>query len=85
MVKYIVKRILISLLILFGVSVILYFLIRLMPVNYIENQYYAAHGQTAVSQEALDALLKQYNLHDSSFFGICKGYFDWLWKFMQGD
>ena len=85
MVKYIVKRLLISLLILLGVSIILYFLVRLMPVNYIEDQYYVTHGNTDVSKEALEKLLKQYNLYDNSFWGICKGYFDWLIKFMGGN
>ena len=39
MVKYCIKRILLSILILFGVSLILYFLVRLMPVSYLENKH----------------------------------------------
>ena len=85
MVKYIIKRILISVLVLFGVSVILYFLVRLMPVNFIENNYYASQGSTGVDEETLKRLLAQYGLEDSSFLGICKGYFNWLIKFLQGD
>ena len=37
MVKYILKRLLLAILILFGVSVIIYFLIRMMPLNYISG------------------------------------------------
>ncbi len=85
MVKYSIKRILLSLLILLGVSVILYFLVRLMPVNYIENQFYAANGQTPDAEQRLKEVLAYYNLDDNSFFGICKGYWNWLTKFLQGD
>ena len=67
MLKYIIKRLLISLLILVGVSIILYFLVRLMPVNYIENQYYATHGQSNSSKEELMKFLELYGLHDNSF------------------
>ena len=85
MVKYIIKRLLLAILILFGVSILLYFLVRLMPVNYIENQYYATHQQSAASEEELHAILAYYNLEDNSFLGICKGYFTWLGRFIQGD
>ena len=85
MVKYIIKRILISVVILLGVSVLLYFLVRLMPVSFIENRYYETHGQSPASEEELYNFLKMYNLHDNSFFGICKGYWDWLCSFVQGD
>ena len=38
MIKYIIKRLALSVLILIGVSLIIYFLIRLMPVDYIQNK-----------------------------------------------
>ena len=38
MLKYIAKRLAYALLILLGVSIIIYFLIRLMPVDYIQNK-----------------------------------------------
>ncbi len=41
MVKYIFKRILLSILILLGVSVILYGLLRCMPLNYVEQKFFA--------------------------------------------
>ena len=39
MFKYIVKRLLLALLILFGVSMIIYSLVRLMPVNFITDNF----------------------------------------------
>ncbi len=41
MVKYILKRILLSILILLGVSVILYGLLRCMPLNYVEQKFFS--------------------------------------------
>ena len=78
MVKYVIKRILLSVFILFGVSVILYFLVRLMPVSYIENQYYASHPNVG-SDEDLRRVLELYGLHDNSFLGIrkCLDYDTW--------
>ena len=39
MVKYIIKRILYSILILFFVSVLIYFLVRCLPTDYIDNKF----------------------------------------------
>ncbi len=88
MVKYIIKRLLLALLILFGVSIILYVLIRLMPNQYLESQYWATHGQGISEEQAkaeLHGILAAYGLEDSSFGGILKGYFMWLGKFLTGD
>ncbi len=85
MFKYIVKRILLSILILFGVSIILYFLVRLMPVNYVENMYYSTHSQTESSEADLQRFLEAYGLGDNSFMGILGGYWNWLTSFLQGD
>lgn len=87
MVKYIIKRILLALLILFGVSVILYVLLRLTPNNYIETQYITTHPNVDADQmaEDLHVLLSAYGLEDSSFWGIVKGYFMWFGKFLTGD
>lgn len=83
MLKYVLKRILFSIVILFFVSLILYLLIRCIPVNYIETKF-ASSGQN-LRQEDLDRLLAIYGLDDNSFGGIIKGYFSWLWSFLQGD
>lgn len=90
MFKYIIKRLLLAILILFGVSIILYVLIRLMPVSYLETTYITSRGQGAdIPDEQLKAelhdLLAVYGLEDQSFAGIMRGYFMWLGKFLQGD
>ncbi len=79
MLKYILKRIGLAIVILLGVSLILYFLVRCMPVNYVEQIVANLNqGGTQVPQDAVDALYKTYGLQDSSFGGILKGYFTWL-------
>ena len=86
MFKYICKRIGVSILILIGVSMIIYFLIRLMPVDFIQNKIDAMNqGGTAVPQETVDNLYKMYGLGDDSFKGILSGYLTWLGKLFQLD
>ncbi len=88
MLKYCIKRILLAALILLGVSVILYFLVRLMPVSYLEQKLAASLGSSGgdISYEAkLQEMKEYYGLADESFWGICKGYWGWLTKFLQGD
>ncbi len=79
MFKYIIKRIAYSILILLGVSLIIYFLIRLMPVDFIQNKINAMNqGGATVSEETVEAMYKMYGLGDNSFMGILGGYFSWL-------
>ena len=79
MFKYIVKRIAYSILILLGVSLIIYFLIRLMPVDFIQDKINAINqGGATVSEETVNAMYEMYGLGDNSFGGILKGYFSWL-------
>ena len=79
MLKYILKRLGQSVLILVGVSMIIYFLIRLMPVDYIQNKINAMNqGGATVSQETVETMYKMYGLGDDSFTGILSGYFNWL-------
>ncbi len=88
MLKYCIKRILLSLLILLGVSIILYFLVRLMPVSFFENKVAVMMqngGGAGTYEEELYKILKLYGMEDNSFIGICKGYWGWLTKFVQGD
>lgn len=86
MTKYIIKRILLSVLILFFVSLILYILIRCMPVDYVTNKFNEANANGAnMTEEDLKRLLAIYGLEDSSFGGIIKGYFGWLGNFFKGD
>ena len=79
MFKYILKRLVQSVFILIGVSMIIYFLIRLMPVDFIQDKINAINqGGATVSQETVDAMYKMYGLGDDSFKGILGGYFSWL-------
>ncbi len=71
-----------------GVSVILYFLVRLMPVSYLEQKLAASLGSAGGDisyEEKLQEMKEYYGLADESFWGICKGYWGWLTKFVQGD
>lgn len=79
MVKYVLKRLAMSVLILLGVSLIIYFLVRLMPVDFIQSKIDAINqGGATVSQETVDAMYKMYGLGDNSFKGILSGYISWL-------
>ena len=86
MFKYICKRIAYSILILLGVSMIIYFLIRLMPVDFIQDKINAINqGGATVSEETVQTMYKMYGLGDNSFMGILGGYFSWLKALAKGD
>lgn len=85
MFKYIVKRILISIVILIGVSIIIYTMVRLMPSNYIEDKYAQQLQNGSVSQEDVDRFKDMYGIGDDSFKGIVGGYFKWLGNMCKGD
>ena len=80
MLKYILKRLALSILILIGVSLIIYFLIRLMPVDFIQDKINAMNqGGATVPQETVDKMYEMYGLEaNPSFGGIIKGYWNWL-------
>lgn len=86
MFKYIVKRLVMAIFILMGVSMIIYFLIRLMPVDFIQDKINAINqGGATVSQETVDAMYEMYGLGDDSFIGILKGYVSWLGSLAKFD
>mgnify|MGYP004638959917 FL=1 len=85
MFKYILKRLGLSIVILFGVSVIIYGLVRSMPVNYITDKFQAQLLDGTIKQEEVDRMLALYGLEDNSFLGIVKGYAKWIGKVFQGD
>ena len=82
MLKYIIKRLAQSILILLGVSLIIYTLVRCMPVDYVEQKLLAitTTGE-GVTQEKIDAMMKAYGL-DTNIF---EGYISWLGKLCQFD
>ena len=84
MLKYIAKRIAYSIFILVGVSMIIYFLIRLMPVDFIQSKINAINqGGATVSEETVKAMYEMYGLGDDSFVGILSGYWNWLKELAQ--
>ena len=84
MVKYIIKRLLLSLLILFGVSVILYVLVRMMPLSFVDGKL-GDPSQEGYEEKKL-ALYAYYGLEPKpTFWGVVSGYFGWFTKFITGD
>lgn len=80
MFKYILKRLGISILILVGVSFILYALLRCMPTDFVEAKILALNTSgTTVSQEFIDQMYKTYGLDGT----IVEGYFNWLGNVFQ--
>ena len=76
--QYIIRRILISILVLFGVSVILYGLIRIMPGDYVQN---ATAGNPKITEEMRQNMRHIYGLDT----GIVEGYFKWLGGALTGN
>ena len=81
MLKYILKRLAQSVLILLGVSLIIYVLIRCMPVSFIDDKVaQMSQGGSTIPEETVNAMKALYGLEDNSFLGILKGYANWLGK-----
>ena len=86
MFKYIVKRLALAILILLGVSLIIYILIRCMPVSFIEGKIAEMNqGGATIPEETVENMKKLYGLEDDSFMGILKGYISWLGKLVKFD
>jgi len=85
MFKYILKRLLQSIIILLGASIIIYFLVRLMPADYIDQQTSAQKAQGLITEEEVQRMKDLYGIGDNSFGGIVSSYFDWLGNLLKGD
>lgn len=85
MVKYILKRLALALLILLGVSALIYMLSMLMPADYIDNQTSAAVQSGAMTMDDVQRLKELYGLADKSLGGIIKSYLSWLKSTITGD
>lgn len=81
MLKYTIKRLLLSIFILLGVSIIIYALVRWMPNDYVDTKFASQVAQGTVKEEDLIALKDLYGLND----GILEGYLKWLSNALQGD
>ena len=82
MVKYIIKRLALSVLILLGVSLIIYALIRCMPVDFVTQKLSSLTTTgSEVSQEQIDNMMRLYGLDTNVF----EGYLGWLGKLIRFD
>ena len=69
--KYIAKRLLMAVFILFGVSIIIYALSRMMPTDYVDTQYASAVTQGTMTQEDVDRIKEIYGLSmPDAFLGV---------------
>lgn len=85
MLKYIAKRIVLAIIILFGVSILIYMLAMLLPSDYIDNNTAAAVQNGSMTLEDVQHLKELYGLADKSFTGIIKSYISWLGNVFRGD
>ncbi len=87
MLKYILKRIGYSILVLIGVSLIIYFLTRLMPIDFVKNKVNAIQTSgSTVSTDMVDAMYESYGLSANASVGdIFKGYLNWLGSLARFD
>lgn len=63
MFKYVLKRLGLSVIILLGVSLIIYILVRLMPTDYLETKFSSQLQQGTMTHEQLDEFKKRYGLY----------------------
>ena len=81
--NYIIKRILISVVILFLVSFIIYALMRSMPTTYVEA--IARERANLPGSKSYTEWLQQLNRIYGMDSGIFKGFFGWIGRIFQGD
>jgi len=84
MIKYIIKRLALSLLILFGVSIIIYSLVRIKPgLDFVEAKYYAQLqlDETGQIADMVDRQREIYGLKS----GIFEGYLIWAGNILEGN
>ena len=80
--KYILKRILLSIVIFFFVMLIVYTLMRCLPTSYIESiaRQKSQRPNSKSYEEWMAQLSAMYNMDK----GILAGYFGWLGDFFRG-
>ncbi len=80
--NYIIKRILLSILILFSVTFIIYAILRCLPASYVETM--AMQLSTAPGAKPYDEWIAQLNASYGLDKGILAGYLVWLGDFATG-
>lgn len=81
--KYIVKRILISIVILFFVAFIIYALMRCLPTSYIENM--ARQKSMQPGSKSFDEWMEQLTAMYNMDKGIVYGFFAWIGQMFRGE
>lgn len=76
--QYILRRLLISIVVLIGVSMLLYTLVRIMPADFVTL---STSNATKITAEQKDRMRATYGLDKS----IPAGYMDWLFNALRGD
>ena len=82
--QYLLRRLLISILVLFLVAVIVYCIMRLLPTSYIEmiaRKRAQTPGSTRTYQDWLNQLKAVYGMDNNIFVG----FFKWLWNCLHGN
>jgi len=87
MLKYIGKRLGYALVVLLGVSLIIYFLTRLMPIDFVKDKVTQVQTSGAtVNAEMVQAMYESYGLEENAgFLQILKGYVNWLGDLLRFD
>ena len=76
--QYIIRRILISILVLFGVSMLIYGIIRSIPGDFVEQM---TSGNPSITAEQKELLRESYGLNGT----ITEGYIQWVKKAVTGE
>lgn len=76
--QYIIRRIFTSIIVLFGVSFLIYAMLRMMPGDFVEQ---ITSGNPTITAEQKEKLRELYGLNLS----IPEGYLNWIKDAMQGD
>ncbi|MCH5155321.1 MAG: ABC transporter permease [Clostridiales bacterium] len=85
MVKYILKRVIYSILILLLVSLLLYLIMRMLPNDFVDKTYESQLNSGVMTKEDLHRIKETLGIADNSFKGIMRGYGDWLKNALRGD
>ncbi|MBR6638594.1 MAG: ABC transporter permease, partial [Lachnospiraceae bacterium] len=76
--QYIIRRIFTSIIVLFGVSFLIYAMLRMMPGDFVEQ---ITSGNPTITAEQKERLRELYGLNS----GIAEGYFNWIKDALRGD
>jgi peptide/nickel transport system permease protein len=56
-----------------------------MPTDYVDTKFQSQLSQGTITQQDLIEFKKAYGIYDNSFFGIIKGYANWVKNLLQGN